>query len=504
MRRFSGWQITCGLWLLILAASALCGRADAQTAHPSQDKERRNPDAVGAADGTIPALLVSDIHFDPFHDPGRVQQLVHAPISQWIPILRPPSSPQEQQAFAALQQTCHVRGIDTPYALLRSSLEAMRVQQPDAKFITVSGDLIAHSFSCKYATLFPHAAAGDYQAFVLKAISFVVEQLRADFPGGPVYVALGNNDTGCGDYRLDANSEFLARTGEVVATGVPPSEQDQVKKEFAAGGYYSVLMGAPMRGTRLLVVNDLFMSPTYSTCAGKPDPAPAMAQLAWLREQLAQARRMGQKVWVMGHIPTGIDPYSTMARFKDVCGSESAAMFLTSDKLADLLVEYADVVRLGIFAHSHMDEIRLLKADGNALQGSSDKGVAVKLVPSISPVDGNNPSFMVAQVNPVSAFLWDYAVIAASNQTGIGTTWSREYDYVQAYRADQFSPVELEKLIGEFRQDRRGTTAESEEYIRDYFVGGAPELKPFWPQYVCSMANHTAKGFAACVCSAAK
>jgi sphingomyelin phosphodiesterase acid-like 3 len=186
-----------------------------------------------------------------------------------------------------------------------------------------------------------------------------------------------------------------------------------------------------------------------------------------------------------------------------VCGSESAAMFLTSDKLADLLVEYADVVRLGIFAHSHMDEIRLLKADGSALQGSSDKGVAVKLVPSISPVDGNNPSFMVAQVNPVSAFLRDYAVIAASNQTGIGTTWSREYEYAQAYHADQFSPAEVEKLIGEFRHDRRGTTAESEEYIRDYFVGGAPELKPFWPQYVCSMANHTAKGFAACVCSAA-
>jgi sphingomyelin phosphodiesterase acid-like 3 len=476
---------------------------DAQLAHSSQDRQQRGPAAAaGAGDGTIPALLVSDIHFDPFHEPGRVQQLVHAPVSQWNSILRPPSSPKEQQAFAALQQTCRVRGIDTPYALLRSSLEAMRVQQPDAKFITVSGDLIAHSFSCKYATLFPHVAAGDYQTFIVKTISFVVEQLRAGFPGVPVYIALGNNDTGCGDYRIDANSEFLTRTGEVVATGVPSSEQEQVKKEFAAGGYYNVLMGAPMRGTRLLVVNDLFMSLNYSTCAGKPDPAPATVQLAWLREQLAQARRMGQKVWVMGHIPTGVDPYSTMAKFKDVCGTESAAMFLTSDKLADLLIEYGDVVRLGIFAHSHMDEIRLLKADGSALQGPSDKGVAVKLVPSISPVDGNNPSFMIAQVNPASAVLQDYTVIAASNQTGIGATWSREYEYARAYHAEQFSPAEVEKLIGEFKQDRRGTTAESEEYIRDYFVGGAPELKPFWPQYVCSMANHTAKGFAACVCSA--
>ena len=279
-----------------------------------------------------------------------MQQLVDAPVSQWSSILSAPPSPNQQQAFAALQQTCHARGVDTPYPLLQSSLQAMRSRQPDAKFMTVSGDLIAHSFFCRYTTLLPGSTQSDYQAFVLKTLSFVMGELRASFPGAPVYVALGNNDTACGDYRLDAGSDFLARTGRIVAEGLPPSQQQQALKEFAKGGYYSLTMDAPMRDTRLIVVNDLFLSPRYSTCAGKPDSAAATAEMAWLQEQLAQARRLGQRVWVMGHIPPGVDPYSTVAKIKDICGNEAPEMFLSSDQLADLLIEYADVVRLGIFA----------------------------------------------------------------------------------------------------------------------------------------------------------
>ena len=79
----------------------------------------------------------------------------------------------------------------------------MRARQPDAKFMLVSGDLIAHDFTCRYKTLFPHATPAEYQSFVEKTIRYVVGQLRAAFPRIPIYVALGNNNSGCGDYRLD-------------------------------------------------------------------------------------------------------------------------------------------------------------------------------------------------------------------------------------------------------------------------------------------------------------
>ena len=164
IRKISELRITCWLWLLILVVSPLASHGETQLSPSSRDEQwHRSAKAAQAEDHTIPALLISDIHFDPFHDPARVQQLIDSPVSQWRSILKAPLSPNQQQAFAALQERCYARGVDTPYTLLQSSLQAMRSRQPDAKFMTVSGDLIAHSFSCRYTTLFPGSAQSDYR-----------------------------------------------------------------------------------------------------------------------------------------------------------------------------------------------------------------------------------------------------------------------------------------------------------------------------------------------------
>jgi len=481
---------------------AFTPQALAQANQSSSPAQPRPTNSDPAEEASVHALLVSDIHFDPFHDPAKAKELVAAPANRWKFILSAPSSADQQQAFAALQQSCHAKGVDTPYALLRSSLQAMRARQPNAKFMMVSGDLVVHAFTCRYATLFPSSAPGDYQAFVVKTIGFVMEELRAEFPGMPIYVSLGNNDSGCGDYKLDAASEFLAQTGKIVAEGLPSSQRPDAIKEFGQGGYYSINMAEPMRNTRLIVVNDVFMSPKYATCGGDADAAPATAETAWLERQLHQARESGQKVWVMGHIPPGIDPFSTVAKFRDVCGGQAPVAFLSSNKMADLLVEYADVVRLGIFGHTHMDEMRLLESEGGDPQNAAAHRVPVKVVPSVSPVDGNNPSFTDARVNPSSATLENYDVVSASNQTGIATAWTIEYDFAKTYHEPEFSSSTVKRLIDEFRTDRSAAAATSQAYIRDYFVGDmSPALTPFWPEYVCALNNHTDKTFAACVCS---
>jgi sphingomyelin phosphodiesterase acid-like 3 len=476
--------------------------AQSQQVRPAPAAKPQTASSAEAEKGTVPALFISDIHFDPFHDPAKAKQLAATPVAQWRSILSSSPSADQEQAFAGLQQSCHAKGVDTPIALFRSSLAAMHTRQPDAKFITVSGDLIAHAFTCRYATLFPDAAPGDYQAFVLKTMSFVMDELRHEFPGVPVYMALGNNDSGCGDYQLDAGSDFVAQAGKIIAQGLPPSQQPRAISESAAGTYYSVTMAEPMRDTRLIVVNDLFLSPKYTTCGGKHDTSGASEEMAWLEQQLQDARRSGQRVWIMGHIPPGVDPFSTVTKFRDVCGGQSPVEFLASDRMADLMVAYADVVRLSIFGHTHMDEMRLLKPEGTDQRAAEGSGVAVKIVPSISPVDGNNPSFTVARVNPSTALLEDYDVIAASNQTGVATTWSVEYNFAKTYREPAFSSSTMNKLIGEFSADRNVGTAPSQAYIRDYFVGDMSRaLTPFWPEYVCAVNHYTAKGFAGCVCS---
>jgi sphingomyelin phosphodiesterase acid-like 3 len=276
-------------------------------------------------------------------------------------------------------------------------------------------------------------------------------------------------------------------------------------KGFSEGGYYSVNLPAPVHNARLLVLNDLFMSSKYATCSGKADATAAAEQLAWLERQLASARANKEKVWVMGHIPPGIDVHAPVAKMRDLCGGARPEMFLSSEKLADELVEFSDVVELAIFAHTHMDEVRILRAEDGVRRTAPAKNVVVKMVPSISPIDGNAPSFTVARVDRSSAALVDYRVFVASNQTGVDATWREEYDYGQTYHEDEFSTASVSRLIAGFQADPGAKTETSRDYIRNFMAGNASSLLELvWPQYVCGLSNHSAEGFRSCVCPAAR
>lgn len=458
-----------------------------------------------ASKPTMQALMVSDIHFEPFWDPTKTAQLETAPASEWKAILSAPDSADREKKFAALAQECKERGEDTSYPLFASSLDAMRKDGAGVRFVTVSGDLISHGFLCKYKAVFPQASPEDYRAFVEKTIEFVVSSLRETFPHAPVYAALGNNDSDCGDYQLDADSQFLSDVGRILTADIPEPERTNLPElerktaahDFADGGYYSAAL--PVHHARILVLDDLFMARKYETCANKPDPQAAAAQILWLEKELKIARKDKEKIWVMAHIPPGVDPYSTITKAKNICDGKSPQMFLSSESMGDAIARYGDVIRLAIFAHTHMDEMRLLEPDA---KDDAYGPVAVKMVPSISPVDGNNPSFTVAEVDAETGVLIDYRVIAASNQTGVDTKWSEEYDYAKAYQQPSFTAGSVENLFAGFKADPSAQTEASQNYLKNYFVGDAArELKLFWPQYVCALDNRIESSYRACYCA---
>ena len=475
--------------VLVLGLSALAVRIPAQAV------------AYGGAN-SIQALFVSDIHFEPFRDPGKAAQLAAAPEGEWKRILAAPASADAAAQWTKLDDACPTRGYDTSYALYQSSLHAIHAWAGEAKFGLVSGDLIAHSFSCKFAAVFPKATPAEYRAFVEKTIEYVLADLRAALPGIPVYAALGNNDSDCGDYQLDANSKFLKESGQVFAADLEGAEKAQALRDFAAGGYYSVSLRAPVEKTRLLVLDDLFMSERYQTCGGKEDQAPAAAQIAWLKQQLNEARDKKESVWVMAHIPPGVDSYSTARKWMALCAGGKPKMFLSSEALPEVLAEYGDVVQLAIFAHTHMDEVRLLIP---AKTGAVQKPVAVKMVASISPIDGNNPSFTMATIDPGRAVLTDYRVIAASNQTGVDAKWTEEYDFAKVYHETAFTAATVGELLAGFKTDSAARTNASQSYLRYYMTGvDMRMLALIWQPYVCSLTNATPDVYRNCVCSMVK
>jgi sphingomyelin phosphodiesterase acid-like 3 len=469
-------------------------------AHAAQAQDNKPAAKPAPANTTVPVLLVSDIHFEPFWDPDKVSKLNAATVDKWDSILAPPASAGRKQTFDAFLQKCGCGDGDTSSVLFDASLKAMKDNASGAAFVTVSGDLISHQFKKKYFTAIPGASDTDYHAFVEKTIQYVVDKLDAQFPKALVYVALGNNDSDCDDYLIDEGSPFLKETALEVAKNFPTAERKKAEETFGDEGYYSVALPAPIKNARLLVLDDLFMSKNYRTCAGHRDPSAATAQIKWLAQRLADARAANQKLWIMGHIPPGIDLYSTARKGINVCTGGDPVMFLSSEEMPDAIAPYGDVVQLAIFAHTHMDELRLLK--DQSAGAPSKPPVPIKMVSSISPIHNNLPSITVAQVDPATAAVVDYHVFSSPDLTGDSNAKWKGYDFGQSYKLAAFSSSTLSQLIAAFAADPGGTTQDSKNYIGDFSAGhSSGTLRLAWPQYVCSLSNHTKQTFKACVCA---
>ena len=480
----------------------LAGQTPAR--RPAAPAAKAAPAPVEAVE-PITALLISDVHFDPFRDPSKAEKLIDAPEGEWNKIFEEHDALDQKEAFGRVQTACKETAEDSPYPLVQSALAAMMHEAPEAKFATLSGDLVVHSLECRFKALAPGKSEADYKAFAEKTERYVINQIRVSLGGMPVYVAMGNNDNTCKDYAIDVDDSFLSAMKEPVVGWLPEgAEKTAAVASFSHTGDYSMMMLAPMQKTRLIVLDDLFQSRRYTSCSGTPNDAAVAAQLAWLDKELAGAKRRGERVWVLGHIPPGLDSFTTLMQHKNVCAGEAPVMFLSNEGLADVMGKYADVIRLGVFGHSHMDEIRLFGGAGEAGEAEGAKGkVAIKMVSGMTPLAAGVAEFTVAKVDPASARMVDYTVFSTSNASGVNTSWAKMYSFGGTYQKTEFSPEALNELIESFEGDPEALGSASGAYLRSV-VGGQKGLmlKALWPQYTCMLEHHTAKGYAACVCPA--
>jgi sphingomyelin phosphodiesterase acid-like 3 len=464
---------------------------------------------------TVPVLMISDVHVEVFHDPAKLPQLLATPAAGWQHILAQPDSATQAEAFAALRQTCPSRGPDTTPALLTAALAAAHAQSPHALFVTLSGDLLAHQFDCSYRTLRPHDSAAAYSAFAAKTVEYIAIELRRSFPRTPVYVTLGNNDSGCGDYDESEHSSFLAEVAKTFRIDVlTSSDRAALAETFSDQGDWSVALPAPLQRARLIMLQDIFEAHSYKPCAGTTSAGnddAVTAQIAWLRTQLQQARARHEQVWVMGHIPPQVDLYNTYRKSPMYCAERSkTSMFLSSDALFDTLTEFADVIRLALFAHTHNDEIHLLHA--TPLTSSDDHAgqVAMKLVPSISPINGNTPAFTLAQVNPRTASGEDYEVYTAgayppdSMHAVWPRRWTQEYRFSTTYGVHGYTPQTLAPMMLAMTADHDLSTAVTLNAEKFYVPGiTLPLVRLTGLGFACAMSEHAAAAFRACTCGSA-
>lgn len=423
---------------------------------------------VAAGDPTHEWLVVSDIHFDPFSDARIVERLAATPGERWRAVFAS-DSPQPMSGY----------GADTNYPLLESALDAMRNAQSDPPAIILTGDFLAHHFREKFNKALPGRDDATYASFVDNTIAFLANEFREAYPHAKFVPAIGNNDSYCGDYQSTPNSPFFEKFA--AAWGIPEN----------TNGYYTI--GLPSKGVIAVVLNDVYMSAEYTNACGDKSVNAGDDELSWLSTTLEALK--GQKVWMIMHIPPGVDTFSTL---HSPAGSP-AVMFLApkyNDALVGMLTgTQADIVA-AFGAHLHMNGYRLIGSD------PSRPRIGMLLNPAVSPVFASNPTFTVLRVSDDLGTIQDARYYTIADIAGLAKNarrsgvWRQEYDFSRVYGPGAIDATHLANLQHDiFTDDRLRKTFDA---FYDGGSGRAAITDATWRAYWCSNVALTATAFVAC------
>jgi hypothetical protein len=356
-------------------------------------------------------------------------------------------------------------GADTNAALLESALAEMKRVDPDPPVVIIPGDFVGHHLQR------PHAD---------QLIADVARRFDRTFPHAQFVIALGNNDTACGDYKTAWGEPFLAAAARAWAplvnrAGTAPS----FERDFPVDGGYEAEL--PVPHLRAVVVDDVFSSVRYADrChAGGPED-PWTAVLDRFSRRLRDVPP-DERTWVIMHIPPGIDAYST-TRFTHRL---LIVPFLRSDQraqLVDVLNDPRNRVALAIAGHTHHFGFRLTDF-------GSEHDVAVLGVPAISPIQRTAPSFLTMRVDEhgsVSDVL-EYAYDGDAGWRAIGGLPSLGINDVTS---DALAAA-LKRFPAE--------PALRDEFDYLYSGGARKQITGrYWREYWCAAREMTASGYGRC------
>ena len=439
-------------------------------------------------------LVVSDIHFNPMLglNQQQFQKLEKLPAEAW------------PDFFRSLEQPLSTYGNDSNYGLMTSALDAAKTRLPEPAFLLYPGDFLAHDWQANYdrlasATIAENPAA--YRAFTNKALAVVAKEFDRRFPQTPVLATLGNDDSYCGDYWIQPEGEFLTSFASVWKPLLRDSvDGEEFEQSFRSlGAYRAELPGLP--ADRLVVLNSVFWSASY--CCAYHAPAkenccdcvsqgakPERALMSWLKEELTAARKAKKRVWLLMHVPPGLDSYAE----EKSSGKSSAAELWTEEFLTRYLAlidEYRDVLHVSFTGHTHMDDYRIDRIDNEPI-------LLHKLAPAVSPIFGNNPALQVFQVDDKTSVISNWQVLYLDvAQQKAATAWQLEYDARQAYGLERVTAGSVTLLFNEMRLDLTGKSAEA--YRKFYQVSTTPIAEKDLPIYLCAVLNPTFASFSHCL-----
>lgn len=286
-------------------------------------------------------------------------------------------------------------GYDSPLWLINKTIHSLaNIIHSDplsADFILCSGDLVAHSL----ADISDLTNATNFFDGVLQTLANTFSNAFKNdnqFLSSPI-VAIGNNDL----YpKYSAPGTTPGWFASFAANWPSLNYNAESKRSFLAGGSYAIdiPINNERNRVRILSLHTNYWSLYNLQTANQSDPGDVFL---FLRNELAKAKQEGIKVYILGHIPPGVDEFDQTPMWQ-----ERFVPIYT-----DLVTPYLGNTIMGqIFGHEHVSQFHMMNDETS---GDKNNAGPIQYHSSISPYYNNYPSFRIYTYDRDNLQMLDYA-----------------------------------------------------------------------------------------------
>ncbi|MDB5149683.1 MAG: hypothetical protein JWQ57_3703 [Mucilaginibacter sp.] len=240
---------------------------------------------------------------------------------------------------------------DTDTTLFLSAIK--NVKPGKYPFIIMPGDLLKHN--------------GHSKEVMDKTFAYIIKNVQRIDKDAIILPALGNNDC------IAHNTPNKETYDTFYKTLLEPIDQHKkIARTFYKGGYYAY----EKDDLSIIVLNTvLFM------CENKNLASAARAELRWLENKLSTLKP-NQSVWLVYHVPPGIDRFSKTPSWQD-------SIQVT---YAHIIEKYASLIKFQLAGHTHMIDAKLMINNGKLFS-------TVVIAPGLDSRNSNNPAYQVMHFN---------------------------------------------------------------------------------------------------------
>ena len=420
----------------------------------------------GATNRLGKIVLISDFHLSPFLNRATTEALVANDIASWDGLFSTTTN-----GFFTPDATGE--GVTSPL-LFNSALGNARGACPHPDAIIVPGDFPDHHFIASYTNITQTSDVQTGKNLLVKTIAYCLMKIRQSFPAAPVYFTLGNNDTLAADYDMaPQGDEFYTNTAPLFYAGPLTNALDYTA--FAATYTNNGSYTAPFGRGDIITVESTYLSASYPRGL-----AAGSNQLAYLEAALQKSAAANRHVWLLFHIPPGIDAPLTWLNWQagvtNNVSTDWNPVFLAP--FCATVSRYTNTIS-GIFCgHYHLRDWRLVSdpVNSNAL-------AAVQIAGGVLFNHSNNPAFTIVTYDRGTLALVNESTYSLDRTAWYGSldttaSWSIRYSQNQGYHIPDLSPSSLLSALAAMRS----TASDGFSFYNNEYTGGHTPL-------ICTASN---------------